>query len=332
MNKFHQTILQNWYQKPSFWVYLLLPLTFLFMLISFVRRWLYRLGWKKSYKLPVPVIVVGNISVGGTGKTPLVIYLAELLKHQGYKPGIISRGYGGDNAHVRSVTENSNPNIVGDEALLIHRRTHCPVVVSQNRPLAAKTLLAENHCDVIISDDGLQHYALQRDIEIAVIDGKRRFGNRFCLPCGPLREPIERLESVDFVICNGDGAPGEITMRLHAEKVQSLVHAERHESLASFCGKSVHAVAAIGHPERFFENLQAHGIEIIKRPFPDHYRFRSQDLSFTDNLPVLITEKDAVKCLSFANEKLWYVPVSATIGQDFDQSLIDKLNQLQKSK
>ena len=326
MNKLRDKIVTLWYQKPSLVTYSMLPLTLLFMLISKLRRLFFRCGLKSSTKLPVPVIVVGNITVGGTGKTPLVIYLASLLQQHGYKPGIISRGYGGDNAVVRTVTSQSNPKFVGDEPLLIHKRTGCPVVVSRDRVLAAKTLLAENACDIILSDDGLQHYALQRDIEIVVVDGQRRFGNRFCLPSGPLRESMARLQQVDFIVCNGRGAPGEISMQLQAECLQNIDDKILTKSLADFAGKTVHAVAAIGNPKRFYDSLESQGIVLIKHPFPDHYQFRYSDLSFADVLPIVMTEKDAVKCQSFGNEKLWYVPVSATMPQDFSTQLLDKLS------
>ena len=325
MSKLRDKIVSFWYQKPTMATYLLFPMTILFMLISGLRRAAYRIGLKKSVKLAVPVIVVGNISVGGTGKTPLVIYLAGLLKEHGYKPGIVSRGYGGDNAMVRTVTSQSNPKFVGDEPMLIHKRTGCPVVVSRDRPLAAKTLLEQNDCDVILSDDGLQHYALQRDIEIVVVDGMRRFGNRFCLPSGPLREPVSRLQNVDFIVCNGEGMPGEFSMQLQAECLQNIDDKSLRKPLADFAGKSVHAVAAIGNPERFFDSLKSHGIELNKSIFPDHHMFRYSDLTFADALPIVMTEKDAVKCESFGNEKLWYVPVSATIKSDFATQVLEKL-------
>lgn len=328
MNKLREKILALWYQKPGIITYLLLPLTVLFMFIIWLRRLAYQCGLKKSVKFPVPVIVVGNITVGGTGKTPLVIYLATLLQQHGYKPGIISRGYGGDNATVRTVTALSSAKFVGDEPLLIHKRTGCPVVVSRDRALAAKTLLAENDCDIILSDDGLQHYALQRDIEIVVVDGIRRFGNRFCLPSGPLRESVASLQGVDFIVCNGHGAPGEFSMQLQAECLQNIEDKNCKKPLAEFIGKTVHAVAAIGNPERFFNSLVSQGIEIHKCAFPDHYMFRYSDLSFADALPVVMTEKDAVKCLSFGNERLWYVPVSATIAQNFARQVLEKLSHI----
>jgi len=301
---------------------LLLPLSWFFCLISWLRRAGYRLNLLSSRRLPVPVIVVGNITVGGTGKTPLVIWLAEHLQGLGYRPGIITRGYGGqsENWPLRVTTE-SNPVVLGDEPVLISRRTECPVYAGPVRSAAAKMLLHENDCDIILSDDGMQHYALERDLEIAVIDGERRFGNGFCLPAGPLRETTKRLERVDLIVTNGTAEPGEFSMALIPGKLINLENPDLTLPLGAFSDTRPHAVAGIGHPERFFSTLRQQGLEVRKHAFPDHYRFQRGDIRFGDECPVLMTEKDAVKCRSFARQNDWYLPVTAELGSDFVEQL-----------
>lgn len=295
-----------WYQR-HFLAYALLPFSGLYYLIITIRKALYKLGIKKITKFKVPVIIVGNITVGGTGKTPLVIWLAEFLRQQGFKPGIISRGYGGKNiTYPYVVTPNSDAAQVGDEPLLIARRTKCTVVIAPKRVVAAQKLLASSNCNIIISDDGLQHYALGRDLEIAVLDGARRLGNDFLLPAGPLREPKNRLNKVDLIVVNGDN------MQLIPENV-----------IKKFKGKTVHAVAAIGNPQRFFQMLQSYNIEVIAHPFPDHHVFTATDLAFNDDLPILMTEKDAVKCENFSNAKYFCIPVTAELNKGFQQQLLN---------
>ena len=321
-----------WY-KEAFLGILLLPLAYVFSDIVRIRRFLYRKGFLTSHTLPVPVIVVGNITVGGTGKTPLVIWLAELLLASGYKPGIISRGYGGQSeSWPQTVNEHSDAHKVGDEALLIAKQTRLPVVVDPSRVEAANNLLAEFDCNVILSDDGLQHYKLNRDIEIAVIDGERRFGNGYCLPAGPLREPIERLGSVDFVVVNGDKyADHEITMHLVGDAAVNLLTHEQ-KPLQQFQGLDCHALAGIGNPERFFKLLETNGLSCTTHSFPDHYQFQQHDIEFGDNKPVLMTEKDAVKCTGFAQPYHWYVPVKAVPEPHFGQLLVDLLLKTQAQK
>jgi tetraacyldisaccharide 4'-kinase len=314
-----------WY-KDAFLGILLLPFAYIFSDIVRVRRFLYRKGILKSHTLPVPVIVVGNITVGGTGKTPLIIWLAELLKSSGYKPGIISRGYGGQSdTWPQSVTGDSDVNKVGDEALLVAKQTRLPVVVGPLRVGPAKKLLADFDCNVVLSDDGLQHYKLNRDIEIAVIDGERRFGNGYCLPAGPLREPIERLSSVDFVVVNGDKyADHEFSMQLVGDMAVNLSTGEQ-RLLQAFQGTECHALAGIGNPERFFKLLESAGVSCITHSFPDHYQFDRNDIEFGDDKPVLMTEKDAVKCTQFAGFHHWYVPVKAIPEPAFGQQFLDSL-------
>ena len=314
-----------WYKDHFIGVWLS-PLSFLFNDFVRFRRFLYRLGILKSHTLPVPVIIVGNITVGGTGKTPLIIWLAEFLKESGFKPGIISRGYGGQaESWPQWVTVDSDAKNTGDEALLIAKQTGCPMAVGPLRVEAAKLLLGKADCNVILSDDGLQHYALNRTIEIVVIDGERRFGNGYCLPAGPLREPIERLKNVDFIIVNGEKSEdNEISMRLVGDQLVNLVTGEQ-KSLQEFKGVECHALAGIGNPERFFKVLEAAGLICKTHKFPDHYPFQRHDIEYTDNKPVLMTEKDAVKCTSFAGKQHWYLPVKAVPEAAFSEQLLNLL-------
>jgi len=304
-----------WYNK-GFIPLLLLPVSWLFCFVAITRRLLYRAGLLKVYHLPVPVIIVGNISVGGTGKTPLVTWLVDMLRRNGYTPGIVSRGYGGQATHwPQQVRADSDPRVVGDEAVLLSRRCACPMAVSPNRVEAAEALLSYTDCDIIVADDGLQHYALGRDVEIAVVDGVRRFGNQHCLPAGPLREPLRRLRSVDAVVTNGMPGAREYRMDLVPGTVRHLKFSTRRVTLNSFAGQTVHAIAGIGNPARFFRQLEGQGITVIEHAFPDHHPFAQEDIVFDDDLPVLMTEKDAVKCLAFATEYHWCVPVDATLDE-----------------
>lgn len=308
--------LENYWYDKSGVTLLLLPLSWLFCFVATLRRILYGIGIIKVHHLPVPVIIVGNVSVGGTGKTPLVTWLVELLREQGYTPGIVSRGYGGGASNwPQQVRADSDPRMVGDEAVLLSRRTACPMAVGPNRVEAANALLSHTDCDVIVADDGLQHYALGRDIEIVVVDGVRRFGNQHCLPAGPLREPLSRLKTVDLVITNGVAGSHEYHMELVPTRLNNLQSPTRNMTLDNFSGKTVHAVAGIGHPARFFRQLESHGLTVIEHPFPDHHPFTAEDINFPDDLPVLMTEKDAVKCHAFAGEQHWSVPVDAKLDE-----------------
>lgn len=315
-----------WYGK-SMLSRLLIPLSWIFYGCVRLRRALYETGLLKSVKLPVPVIVVGNITVGGTGKTPLIIWLADYLRQRGYRPGIISRGYGGRAGQwPQPVNQDSDPKRVGDEALLLARYSACPVVVGSSRVASAHMLLAKTDCNVILSDDGLQHYALQRDIEIAVIDGHRRFGNGALLPAGPLREPIGRLQRVDARVCN-DGQPqtNEFAMQMAATAAINLATGEQRR-LDRFSSQSCHALAGIGNPERFFATLEKQGVLCDTAMFPDHYPYRRQDIDYNDNRPVLMTEKDAVKCTKFADARHWYVPVRAQVPEALGRRLLQLLD------
>lgn len=316
---------EAWY-KDHFIGTWLMPFSFIFTDVVKFRRWLYKKGFKPVEKLPVPVIIVGNITLGGTGKTPLVIYLVEQLKAAGFNPGVISRGYGGQsNNWPLKVTAESDVRQVGDEPLLIARQALCPVAVGPVRADSARLILENEACDVIVSDDGLQHYALHRDIEIVVIDGERRFGNNFCLPSGPLREPQERIQEVDFVVCNGGEPEGnEILMQLEGEYAVNMQTHER-KPLIEFRDKNYHALAGIGNPQRFFDLLAEQGIECQTHSFPDHYVYTGKDISYKGAQAVFMTEKDAVKCQSIASEQHWYVPVQAKLDNSFTERLIAKL-------
>lgn len=321
------TLEAAWYGKgrAPWWTS---PLAALYGGLVRLRRRLYRFGWLSSVRLPVPVLVVGNISVGGTGKTPLTIALAEALRARGFHPGVVSRGYGGTERGPAWLGETPDPVRFGDEPCLI-RAAGTPVAVGRDRPAAAR-LLIESGCDTIITDDGLQHYRLQRDIEICVIDGTRRFGNARMLPAGPLREPLARLDSVDFRVCNGAGIEdGEVSMHLENGMARSLV-AGHVQPLEAFRGKTVHAVAGIGHPTRFFDSLRARGMVVVPHPFPDHHAYVAGDLNFGDDAPVLMTEKDAVKCMAFAPPQAWVVPVRAVLPESFFDAVAAKLAQARR--
>ena len=276
-------------------------------------------------RIGAPVIVVGNLTVGGSGKTPLVIALIEALRARGFRPAIVSRGYGGTQRKPAVLDDTLDPSRYGDEPSLMRRRTGAMVAVGRDRARAA-ALLVQRGANVVIADDGLQNRALARDIEICVIDGQRRFGNEQLLPAGPLREPLERLKQVDFRVCNGARAePGEIPMRLSGDMAVALAGAAGARPLSSFSKKRVHAVAAIGNPERFFASLQVRGIDVIAHPFPDHHVFAPADISFSDGLPVLMTEKDAIKCVGIAGPDVWCVPVSAELPASFIDALVARL-------
>lgn len=290
-----------------------------------LRRRAYAHGWLRSYKLARPVVVVGNLSVGGTGKTPLTIALARALAARGLRAGVVSRGYGGTARGPQRVTADSAPAEVGDEPLLIHLRSGVPVVIGRDRVAAAELLLSGGDIDVILADDGLQHYRLRRDIEICVIDGARRFGNRRLLPAGPLREPLSRLERVDFRVCNGGLAHAdEVQLHLRDDGATALLGGA-HVALDSFAHRRVHAVAGIGNPRRFFDSLRACRIELIEHPFADHHAFRAEDLAFGDGLPVLMTEKDAIKCRAFAQADWWQVAVQAQLPERFFDTLASRI-------
>jgi tetraacyldisaccharide 4'-kinase len=296
----------------------LYPASLLFRAIVVGRRALYARGIFRRAHPGVPVVVIGNLSVGGTGKTPLVIWLAHRLREHGFHPGIVTRGHGGS-GRVQAVRPDGDPADTGDEPVLLAQRGGCPVWAGRDRPAAAAALRAAHpECDVLMSDDGLQHYALQRDIEIAVMDGARRFGNGLLLPAGPLREPVSRLRAVDAVVVNASGA--DDVPRLHAQQFRMQLEGRLLVNLRSpgttqppegFAGQTLFAVAGIGNPQRFFAHLRTLGLAIRPQPFPDHFAFTAEDLAFAGDAPLVMTEKDAVKCRAFARSSWWVLPVDA---------------------
>jgi tetraacyldisaccharide 4'-kinase len=325
----------------------LIPFALLFALAVRVRRALFRVGILGTWRAPVPVVVVGNISAGGTGKTPLVIALLDLLARHGWNPGVVARGYGRvpRREHeplgvVAVYPDVATPEHFGDEPVLIARRSRVPVYVSPDRVAAARALLdAHREVDVLVSDDGLQHYALGRDVELAVVDGERRFGNGLPLPAGPLREPVARLAEVDAVVVNGGDAleapaKKQFAMQLGNERFMTL-SGQRSLSVDEFAamarGRAVAAIAGIGNPQRFFDHLARLGIAARGIAFPDHYAFEARDLRLPGAELVVMTEKDAVKCAAFADARMWFVRVEAILAAGFDEFLLARLAQSRRS-
>jgi tetraacyldisaccharide 4'-kinase len=316
----------NWLHRiwygASPWYRLLLPLTGIYWVLITLRSCLYGMGILGRHRAIVPVIIVGNITAGGTGKTPVTIWLARELRDRGFNPGIVSRGYGGSRSgSSMRVDAASDPGVVGDEPVLLARRAECPVVVDANRARAAE-MLVDDGVDVIIADDGLQHYRLERTYEICVIDGARGLGNRLLLPAGPLRETIDRLSEVDQVLVNGklrEDAENTTAVEQNAIEFElvarevSRLNGSLTRPVEGFSGTTVHGVAAIGNPARFFDMLRSHGMQVIEHAFPDHARLGASDLDFGDDFEVLMTEKDAVKLAAAISDKYWTVPVDLEI-------------------
>ncbi|MCL1068305.1 tetraacyldisaccharide 4'-kinase [Shewanella olleyana] len=319
-----------WYQgHPAKW--LLLPLSWLFGLISYLRRVGFKLGLSQAETLPVPVVIVGNITAGGSGKTPTVIYLINLLRQQGYNPGVISRGYGVNIDGVKAVIATDKATEVGDEPAMIVARTQVPMVVGAKRIDAAKSLLSEFDVDVIISDDGLQHYALARDIELAIVDGQRRYGNECLIPAGPLREGLWRLNTIDWVINNGGEAQAnEVCMSLEPSALKSVDPLNNSQWLH----QDAVAMAGIGNPQRFFDSLHTLGYSITQtKAFEDHQAFNEEELKqLSLQSPLIMTEKDAVKCRDFAQQNWWYLPVNAKLDESFDLAFLNRLKEVVKVK
>ena len=313
MRKIYNKFLYAWYAYPSLFI-LLLPVTLIYRVIIFIRRLCYERGLCKVYRAPCPVIIVGNFIVGGTGKSPTVIALAQLLKDKGFKPGIITRGYGSNDALQNIlVTPQSDPARVGDESVMIAQKTGVPVVKNKQRAKAAQALI--DQCDVIVSDDGLQHYALAADIKIALLPDPNGLRNFFCLPAGPWREPKARLSSVDFAI----------QTQTKIEAIVPLARALKPLELADFRGKKVHAVCGIAAPWRFFSMLNSLGINTINHAYPDHYAIKLHELTFPPDDIVLITEKDAVKCQDFYLSNVWVVKIKAQLESQFIDRFMEKL-------
>ncbi len=335
----HTTWLQKWLENAWYGKgiashlsrLLLMPLTGIYCIVNKLK------SFKEEGSAPLlkcPVIVVGNITVGGTGKTPLVIYLVKLLQKAGYKPAIITRGYGGKaSSWPQSVLADSDPVLVGDEAVLMATRTGVPVYAGANRVESVQRLKQDHDCDVIISDDGMQHYKLYRDIQIAVIDAKRLLGNGYCLPAGPLREPKHRLDNCDMIVVNGIVEVNTIdtsrwlSMQMDGEVLINLKTSDE-KSLQEFNASKIHAITGIGNPQRFYKTLANSGLQLIQHDYPDHYNFKQSDLKFSDDLPIIMTEKDAVKCKPFATDKVWFLPVSAVMEVGFDGFFLEKVRPL----
>ncbi len=323
--------MKHWASRGAL-AWLLWPASLAYLVVVVVRRFLYKIRIFSSKHPGIPVIVVGNLTTGGSGKTPLVLRVAEILKEHHWKPGIVSRGYlggaraaGGSAQQPREATIASDPAEVGDEPMLLARRSGCPVWVAPDRVAACRALRQQHpECDIIVTDDGLQHYALRRDVEICVVDA-RGFGNGFLQPAGPLREPPSRLRSVDAVVAHGASAVEGFKMALEGDKLVRFTDARDVRAARSFAGQRVHAVAGIGDPKRFFLQLARFGLKVVPHPFPDHHPFRAGDFAFGDSDPVVMTEKDAVKCKRFAQAHFWVFPVSASLDPAFERRLLEKL-------
>ena len=319
-------VVDSWYKK-SLWLYLLYPFSLLFSYLTSRRRRKYIKNKEISYKSDIPIIVVGNLTIGGTGKTPLVKYIANELANKGYKPGIVSRGYGGKFKETLQVTDETSVKETGDEAQILSK-LNFPFYIDRNRVRAVKKLTKDHDCDVIISDDGLQHYKMGRHIEIAVIDGKRRFGNNLTFPAGPLRESKNRLNSVDFIVNNsGPTEEDEYLMNISPSNFVHLKSGKSYSIDKWPMHNQIHAVAGLGNPGRFFDLLDKLGFDSIRHPFPDHHNFSSSDIFYLDHLPIVMTEKDASKCKDFDNNKIWYLTIDADVTNKF----IDKLDKKLKS-
>ena len=320
-------VVDSWYNK-SIWLYLLYPFSLLFSYLTTRRRRKFLKDKSESYKSNTPIIVVGNLTIGGTGKTPLVKYIATELIKRGYKPGIVSRGYGGKFKETLKVDENTSVKETGDEAQILSK-LNIPFYIDKNRVRAVEKINKNHDCDVIISDDGLQHYKMKRDIEIAVIDGKRRFGNKLTFPAGPLRESIKRLDSVDFVVNNsGPTEEDEFLMNVSPSEFVHLKSGKSYKVEEWPMHNQVHAVAGLGNPGRFFDLLGKLGFDIIRHPFPDHHNFVSSDIFYLDHLPIIMTEKDASKCKDFDNNKIWYLKIDADVNNKFIDQLQNKLEEI----
>jgi len=321
-----------WY-RPSGLAYALLPLSALYFVGMHVRHLLYSHGIIQRARLAVPVVVIGNITVGGTGKTPLTIWLAERLMQQGLHPGVVCRSYAASARDPGRVRVGDDPRIRGDEAVLLATRLSCPVWSGPDRVDTALALLAqETGIDVIVCDDGLQHYALERDCEIAVIDGERAFGNAFMLPAGPLREPRSRLQRVDAIVINGDEANATLPphvprfcMALRGRRVINVADKTRTRDPAEFQGRKIAAIAGIGNPERFFGQLRALGLSFTAYPYPDHYDYREHVFSSLDADAVLMTEKDAIKCARFRDPRMWAFPICAELNGDLLGRVLERI-------
>ncbi len=318
-------VIDSWY-KRSIWLYILYPFSLMFSLLIKSRKQRILKNTKSTYRSKIPLIVIGNINIGGTGKTPLVKYLTQKLIDHGFKPGLVSRGYGGKFKETLKVDINTPVKKTGDEAQILSK-LNVPFYIDKNRVRAVKKLEKENDCDLIISDDGLQHYRMQRDLEIIVVDGNRRFGNNLLFPAGPLREPVNRLNDADFIVNNG--GPTQENEYLMSITPSKFVHLKSGKSYSIDnwpMHKQVHAIAGLGNPGRFFDLLERLGFDLIRHPFPDHHNFNENELHFLDHLPIVMTEKDASKCKTIDNNKIWYLAIEALVNDKFIDSVLKKLS------
>lgn len=327
-----ERVTEAWFSGAR-WLWLLWPLSIVYALVIWIRRRLYFSGIKSIEESSVPVVVVGNIVAGGAGKSPLVAYLVRHLQELGYAPGVVSRGYGADVRadEVVEVRENSRAKDVGDEPLMLKRQLACPVVVAPRRAQGVQKL-AELGCNLVVADDGLQHYAMARDIEICVVDAKRRWGNGRLLPSGPLREPLSRLSEADYIVLNGHAdsfqnpvnAPEPVSMTLAPQPLKSL-SSDATQTLESMRARQVVAVAGIGNPERFFGLLELKGLDIERLVFEDHHIYQPSDFANIKNKTIIMTEKDAVKCYSYDLEDAWYLPVEARLSDNLAERIVERL-------
>lgn len=326
----HQALQLIWKDRnPIAW--LLWPLSLVYCCVVELRRFLYSIGLFAITRFDQPFIVIGNLTVGGTGKTPLTVWLVNFLKENGYSPAVVSRGYGRINTDVTMlVSPASDPIEVGDEPVLISRRTQSPVAVSKYRIDAVRLLNQHTNCDIVVSDDGLQHLSIEPSLTIALIDGEERFGNSFCLPAGPLREGTSRLKSVDFKLVRGIGTEGEYSMNYRIDRVVNVCDPRRSRSIESLVDEQVVAVAGIRNSHRFFDLLEECGVRSRNIPFPDHHRFTIEDFHTLNDseTTVVMTEKDAVKCEYFAGANWWYVAIDANPEPQFVTALKDSLSRL----
>ena len=314
-----------WYSK-NFISFLLLPLSWIYIFFVELRLKLYQFGIFPINKSYAPTIIVGNMVAGGTGKTPLVIWLACYYKEQGFFPGVISKGYKGRyTTNTQFVDSNTDPILVGDEPVLIAKKTKCPVLVGNKRSTAAQEIVEKYKCNLIISDDGLQHYSLARNIEIAVIDGQRRLGNGFCIPAGPLRELKSRLDSVDLVVGKYLAKKSEYKMEYIYNDLVSLNNPKDKMPITDLDSKKIHVVSGISNPQSFYSYLRSQNYELLIHEYPDHHIYNENDLKFDDDFPVVMTEKDAVKCFKYSNERYWYLPISAKLSERFTLDLNELL-------
>lgn len=327
MNALYNWLHRVWYEDGALG-WLLIPFSWLYAGATALRKTLYRRGLFFSEKAAVPVIVVGNITAGGTGKTPTVVWLVEQLRARGWSPGIVSRGYGGSRSGTSMrVDADSEAAIVGDEPVLLARRARCPVAVDSDR-LRATSMLVEDGANVIVADDGLQHLRLQREVELCVVDGRRGLGNGRLLPAGPLRESAKRLDDVDALLINGGDYQREFAFRFSlAANDAGRLNGNGEKPLSDFSGSTVHAVAGIGNPMRFFDQLRAAGLQVIEHALRDHEALMRADLEFGDDFDVFMTEKDAVKLGTGMPDKFWYLPVDFALEPEGEEVLMNRITE-----